>query len=121
MEVYKHRNFAKWAKSEGLTDAMLKQAVAEMNNGLFEVNLGSGLYKKRIAVTGKGKRGGFRSLLAFRITEKAIFIYGFRKNERSNISDSEKHIYKALAKEYLDLSNAHINKMLEAKILIEIK
>jgi hypothetical protein len=120
MKIFKHRNFAKWANDEGLTDIVLQQAIAEMNNGLFDANPGSGLYKKRIAIKGKGKSSGFRTLLAFCKKDKAFFIYGFKKNERDNILLHEKEIYKNLAKEYLNLSPTLLNKMIKAKILIEV-
>lgn len=120
MKIYKHRNFAKWAKTEGLTDSRLRESIVEMNDGLFDANLGSGLYKKRIAIDGKGKSDGFRTLLAFRKKDKAFFIYGFKKNERDNILLHEKEVYKNLAKEYLNLNQTLLNKMIKAKILIEV-
>lgn len=85
MHVFKHRSFHQWAKSEGLEDAMLKNAIQEMENGLYEANLGSGLYKKRVAMAGKGKRGGYRTLIAFKGNDKAFFIYGFAKNVRADV------------------------------------
>lgn len=121
MKIYKHRNFASWAKTEGLTDSRLRESIAEMNDGLFDANLGSGLYKKRIAVEGKGKSGGFRTLLAFCKKDKAFFIYGFKKNQRDNVLSHEKEIYKNLAKEYLNLKQTFLNKMIKAKILIEVR
>ena len=36
-----------------LTDKELVQAVAEMQMGLVDANLGAGLFKKRIAIAGK--------------------------------------------------------------------
>tara|TARA_R100001039_G_C1827098_1_gene92582 strand:+ start:420 stop:821 length:402 start_codon:yes stop_codon:yes gene_type:complete len=66
MPIYKIKAFSKWAKSEGMSDENIAQAVQEMNNGLFEANLGGNLYKKRVATGGGGKRGGFRTLLAFK-------------------------------------------------------
>jgi hypothetical protein len=53
MRIFKHISFNQWAKSEGLTNSILKGAVEEMEKGLYEGNLGSGLYKKRVALPGK--------------------------------------------------------------------
>ena len=47
-----------------LNDAMLCQAVSEMERGLLDADLGGGVLKKRIALPGRGKRGGIRTLVA---------------------------------------------------------
>ena len=64
MKIYKTRVFHRWADDEGLTDTSICAAVKEMKDGLFDADLGGGLFKKRIAKQGKGKSGGFRTLLA---------------------------------------------------------
>lgn len=74
MRIYKHRRFQKWAKSEKLTNEMFKKVVDEIENGLHDGNLGSGLYKKRVPMPGKGKRGSYRTLLAFKYGERAFFM-----------------------------------------------
>lgn len=101
MKIYKHRLFAKWAKKERISDGILKQAITEMEDGLFEANLGSGLYKKRVARSGQGKSGSYRTLIAFKQDDKAIFVFGFAKNERPNIGDKEKESLKKLSLYYL--------------------
>jgi len=50
----------------------LSKAVHEIEKGLFETSLGSGLYKKRVAREGQGKSGDYRTLLAFLANEKAF-------------------------------------------------
>lgn len=67
MRIYKTKWFAKWARKEGLVDEALQDAVAEMNDGLVDADLGGHVYKKRAAIAGQGKRGGLRSLLAFKV------------------------------------------------------
>jgi hypothetical protein len=99
MNIFQHRIFYQWAKSEYLNDEMLKQAVDEIGKGLYEANLGGGLYKKRIAMPGKGKRGSYRTLIAFKDKQKAFFVYGFAKNVRDNTSENETKIYRQLAKD----------------------
>ena len=49
MRIFKIRRFNQWANKEKLTDAALKKAVAEMESGLIEADLGSHVYKKRVA------------------------------------------------------------------------
>ena len=111
MKIYKHRRFHQWAKSENLADAALRKAIEEISDGLHNGNLGSGLYKKRVAMPGKGKRGSYRTLLAFKHGEKAFFIYGFAKKVMENISDKEEAVYKDLAKELLNLDEKILEKM----------
>jgi hypothetical protein len=56
--------FARWARKEGVTDRALRVAVAEMESGLVDARLGGGLFKKRVALPGGGKRGGARTIVA---------------------------------------------------------
>ena len=64
MIIYKTRWFDRWARKEGLNDLSLCTAVNEMTAGLYEADLAGELFKKRIALSGQGKRGGFRTLVA---------------------------------------------------------
>lgn len=45
--------------------------------------------KSRIARPGQGKSGGFRMLIATNKGSLWVFMYGFSKNERSNIDKDE--------------------------------
>lgn len=56
------------------------------------------MVKKRVAVGGRGKSGGVRTLLAYKVDDKAFFVYGFAKNARANISANELKALKRLAK-----------------------
>ncbi len=120
MMVLKLRSFHRWAKSESLSDESLKKAVNEIARGLIEGDLGGGLFKKRVAREGQGKRGGFRTMLAFRWNDRAIFILGYPKNERDNIGDDELAVLKKLAKELLNATESEIQKRIEAGELIEV-
>ena len=120
MKIFKYKRFHQWAKSEGLEDHLLKKVIAEIENGLFDVNLGSGLYKKRVARKGQGKRGSYRTLIAFKRTNKAIFMYGFAKSERDNIDKMEEDIFKRLAKYYFDTSELQLSVLVKNGELIEV-
>lgn len=120
MKIYKTRVFHRWANDEGLTDAALCDAVKEMKEGLFDADLGGGLFKKRIAKQGKGKIGGFRTLLATNRGDKWFFIFGFQKNERSNIDKDEKEALKKLAGQLLSYNNELLNKAITIKELTEV-
>jgi hypothetical protein len=121
MRILKNKVFNKWAAKECISDQVLKDAVAEMEKGLFDANLGGHLYKKRVAVGGKGKSGGVRTLLAFKGGEKAFFIYGFAKNARANIKADEAKALKKYATVLMGYSDKALNKAVQEGALIEVR
>lgn len=120
MPVFKHRDFARWAKSSGVTDKHLLAAVNELSNGLHDGCLGSGLYKKRVAARGRGKRGSFRVLLAFQQGSRALFVYGYPKNVKATLSPNERDVFRHLAKTLLTMDEAAIAALTDAGRLIEV-
>lgn len=121
MQIYKHRLFAKWAKKERISDSILKQAIVEMEDGLFEANLGSGLYKKRIARSGQGKSSSYRTLIAFKQDDKAVFILGFAKNDQENIDCKILESLKKSAYDYLLATPAAMSNAVRNGKLTEVK
>ncbi len=94
--------------------------VSEIAAGLYEADLGGGLIKKRIARPGKGKSGGFRTLLATNQGDLWIFVYGFAKNERSNIDRDEEKQLKELAADLLSLDPEGIELFKDEGKLFEV-
>lgn len=92
----------------------------ELERGLADA-LGGHVYKKRVALAGRGKRGGARTLIAFRRNDKAFFMYGYPKNERANIPDAELAALKRLARELLDFGEPELTRAVGAGELIEVK
>ena len=88
-KVFRTRTFTRWMLKAGLSDSMLCKAVSEMESGLVDADLGSYVLKKRVALPGRGKRGGARTIVATKQGSHWFFLYGFGKNERSNIDKSE--------------------------------
>ena len=103
MAIYKTRWFDRWARKQGLSTLSLCVAVQEMMAELYEADLGGGLLKKRVARTGQGKSGGFRTLVATNKGNRWIFVFGFQKNERSNIDKREEEALKKLSTHLLSL------------------
>jgi hypothetical protein len=120
MIIYKTRWFDRWAHKQGLDDLSLCNAVSEMIAGLYEADLGGGLLKKRIARPGKGKSSGFRTLIATNRENRWIFVYGFPKNERSNIDKNEAEALKKLATELLSLTSEALETAKDDNELMEI-
>jgi len=120
MLVYKTRIFIRWQGKQGLSDAALCAAIEEMKRGLFDADLGSGLFKKRIARPGQGKSGGFRTLIATNRNSRWVFVYGFAKNERSDVDKDEAEALKALAGYLMGLSQAALKKACNSGELTEV-
>lgn len=91
-----------------------------MEKGLIDAELGGYLYKKRIPSSNRGKSGGFRTLLAYKRSEKIVFIYGFGKNERANVSDREEEALKEHAKLLLAYSASEVKHAIETGELVEV-
>ena len=120
MRIFKSKTFARWMRKEGLDDNGLIVAVTEMETGKIDANLGGDVYKKRVALPGRGKSGSVRTLIAYHNGEKAFFVFGFAKNVRSNISAIELKALKLMAKVLLNKSDANLKQDLKARILIEV-
>ena len=54
MRIFKLPYFSRWARKSGISDAALVQAVAEMEAGIIDSELGGNLLKKRIPIPGRG-------------------------------------------------------------------
>jgi hypothetical protein len=91
-----------------------------MASGLYDADLGGGLLKKRIARPGGGKSSGFRTLVATNRGNRWIFVFGFPKNERSNIDKDEEEALKKLASHLLSLTAQDLEKAKFADELVEV-
>ena len=121
MRIFKTKWFARFARQGSLTDLALCEAVARAERGLIDADLGGGVLKQRIARPDAGRSGGFRSLILFRLEERAFFVYGFAKNQRDNISADELREYRALANEMLAFDAAQLQVALDAEKLFEVE
>jgi len=118
--VLKRRGFARWQANENLPDAVLCKAVKEMQRGLIDADLGGFLYKKRISRQGGGKRGGYRTLLSARISSRYVFLHGFPKSHKANITQNEKKALQFAGKVFLELSTEDLSKALRSGALLEV-
>lgn len=120
MYYLKNKYFTRWAKEEGITDNLLWLAIHEFENGLFEANLGNHLYKKRIALTGKGKSSGTRTILFYQTGKKLLFCYGFKKNQQHNLSSLEFKALNKLSDEYQIITEEAVLNNIKNKTFFEI-
>jgi hypothetical protein len=120
MRIFKSKWFARFARKNGISDAVLKSAVADIEAGNIDADLGGGVYKQRVARQGRGKRGGYRAIVLFRQGERAFFVYGFAKSKMENIADVDLAGFKKTAKDFMELNNDRIRMRIEDGSLIEI-
>jgi hypothetical protein len=121
MRIFITREFSRSVMGADLSEADLVNAAMEMNEGLWDANPGGKVYKKRVALAGRGKRGGARTLVAFRRGDQVFFMYGFAKNQRANITPTEKQALKRMAHESLNYEQRQLNAALKHGQLIEIE
>lgn len=120
MEIYKISDFDDWAKEYKISDKILLDAINEMNSGLYDANLGGNVYKKRVPLQNKGKSGGARTIIAFKVDNKAFFIYSFAKSKQDNVNVKELKALKKLAKVYLRLTDKEILEAIRIGSLIKV-
>lgn len=118
--IFKTRTFARWARKAGLSDAALVAAVTEMMDGLIDADLGGNVVKKRVALPGRGKSGGSRTLIATNKSDRWFFLLGYEKNERANIGDKDLRALQATAADLLKLAPGQLNSAVSQEILQEI-
>jgi hypothetical protein len=104
MRIFKAKGVKRFASRERITDANLKAAIERASLGLIDADLGGGLIKQRVARAGQGRSGGFRMIVAYRDAHRAVFLYGFAKNERDNISNDELETLRAIGANWLAAS-----------------
>jgi hypothetical protein len=90
-----------------------------VSQGLFDADLG-GVLKQRIARSGQGKSGGSRAILLFRFQRRIVFVYGFEKKDKANISSQELAAFRELADIILGYTEVEIATRVKDGALIEI-
>jgi hypothetical protein len=120
LRVFKTKTFARFARKEDLGDKALAEAIANIECGLVDADLGGGLIKQRVARTGEGKRGGFRTLIAYHTGERSVFLYGYAKSDQANISSEDQRDLKDYGAMLLALKDKDIELMTRNGELKEI-
>lgn len=94
-----------------------------MIEGRYEADLGGLLFKKRIARTGSGKSGGFRTIIGFRkgMSDRIVFLFGFAKSDRETITEAERLVLAALARSFVDCDEAGLSALLASRTYDEVE
>ena len=120
-QVFVTKTFARWMRKSQVTDLDILGATEEMVQGLIDANLGGYLVKKRVALQGRGKSAGARTIVATKFEQRWIFLFGFEKNERSNIDANELKVLQELAASLLDLDQQAIASAVSAGQLFQLQ
>ncbi|MCE7980158.1 MAG: type II toxin-antitoxin system RelE/ParE family toxin [Caldilinea sp. CFX5] len=120
MRIFKNAWFRRFARQEEIDDQRLLEAIARADKGLIDADLGGCVIKQRIAKPGRGRSGGYRTIIIFKQDTRAFFVYGFAKSKRDNIEKHEEEAFRRAAKELLALSDAQIAQLIEKKELTEV-
>lgn len=91
-----------------------------MVKGLIDADLGGGVFKKRVALPGRGKSGSVRTLLATNRHDRWFFVFGFEKNDRTNISPKELEALQLLAGDLLSLKKEQIRRAIKDGTFLEV-
>jgi hypothetical protein len=119
VRIFKTKAPARFTKREAVGDESLVAAIEAARRGLIDADLG-GLIKQRVATPGQGKRGGFRMLIGFR-PDRAIFLFGFAKNERDNIDGKQITTLREIVTSWFAADDKKIALALADGLLIEVK
>ncbi len=120
MRVFKTKWFARYAQREQIRNQGLRGAIERAERGIVDANLGGGIIKQRVPRAGQGRSGGYRMLVAYRSGDRAVFLYGFAKNERDNIEDDELAALKEIAAAWLKAGAERLDHALREGILQEV-
>jgi hypothetical protein len=120
VRVFKTKWFVRYARRERIEDQGLHDAIERAERGLVDADLGGGIIKQRIARTGQGRSSGYRLLIAYRSGDRAVFLYGFAKNERDNIGDNELETAREIGAGWLEVGIERLEQAIKEGILQEV-
>ncbi|ENW9433657.1 type II toxin-antitoxin system RelE/ParE family toxin [Salmonella enterica] len=120
VRIFKNAWFERFARKQCITDRALHDAIERAEKGLIDADLGGGVIKQRVARQGQGKSGGYRTIVLYKTTERAFFIYGFSKSDRENIDRAEETEFKKAAPHILSLTEEQIMLLIDKGQLTEV-
>jgi hypothetical protein len=120
VRIFKLKAFARFARGERIKDEALSEAVERAARGLVDADLGGGIIKQRVARPGQGRSGGFRVVLAFRAKHRAVFVFGFAKNDLDNIDADQLATLREAAALWLKADMQKIERAIKDGLIIEV-
>jgi hypothetical protein len=123
MRVFKNKWFDRWARKEDISDSVLYNTAVEIVAERYDADLGGYLFKKRLARTGSGKSGGYRTIVGYKKpnSERIIFLYAFAKSDKANISGREETALSLAAESFLSASDRQVDELLTSGSIWEVQ
>jgi hypothetical protein len=73
-----------------------------------------------VARPGQGKRGGYRTIIAYRAKARSVFLYGFAKNAKADLKPDERASLTKIGARWLNASEREIEVAIAEDELKEI-
>jgi hypothetical protein len=112
LRIFKTKWFARFARRARIRDRLLQEAIERAERGIVDADLAGGVIKQRLARQGQGRSGGYRVLIAYQRSRRAVFLYGFAKSERDNIADDELATLRDIATVWLRMDSSRLERAL---------
>jgi hypothetical protein len=116
LRLFASKPFMRFARRFGISDAELWQTVQED----YDADLGSGVFKFRLARQGEGTSGGARAIVAMKVGLRVVLMFGFEKKDMANIKNDELRAFRKAARVYLAYSEEEMTAIVRQKSLAEI-
>ena len=113
--------FNRWSRKNKLSDSLLLETIENLDNNLSTVSLGKGLYKVRTPKIGRGKSGGYRTIIVFKKSKLAVFVYAFAKNEKDNLDKEELSYFRKLAVELLSIRKQEYLRLVKVGAIFRLR
>jgi hypothetical protein len=98
LRVFKTKGFARFARSQRISDESLCDAIARAERGLIDANLGGGIIKQRVARRGEGRTQTKIPTGSSRDRQSTSESRRSAKSERENVDDDELVTLRDIAK-----------------------
>jgi hypothetical protein len=119
--IFKTKWMARFVRRERISDHSLREAILRAEGARVDADLSGGMIKQRVARTGQGRSGGYRMLVAYRTGDRAVFLYGFAKDERENIDPDQLLTLRDIAASLLAADDEQIEQALKVELSQEVR
>lgn len=121
MRVYKVKVFARFQRRERIADKTLAKAVKSAEQGGASMPISAAGSSSSVWPDRAGARAaGYRTVIAYRHGDLAVYLLGFAKNERANIDDDELEDLRGQAQVFFKLTEDQIEAAIAENELTEV-